>query len=126
MSLEDKVEDLGVTINNLTSAINVMIQMVEQSQQPQPQPTVETVSKPKETKVAPSKEEPTNEAPSKEEPTLVTHDELKELLTKFNRQDNGNHKKLKQLLKDNGASKVGNLTDDAVQLVAKAINEGDF
>jgi len=122
MSLEDKVEDLGVIINNLTSAINVMIQMVEQSQQP----TVETVSKPKETKVAPSKEEPTNEAPSKEEPTLVTHDELKELLTKFNRQDNGNHKKLKQLLKDNGASKVGNLTDDAVQLVAKAINEGDF
>ena len=112
MSIEDTLEQLGVTINNLTSSINIMIRMVENSQQNQPVTT--TTPEP-----APTQEEtPT--------PVLVTHDELKTTLIKFNRQDNTNHKKLKQLLKDNGASKVGDLTGDAVQLVAKAINNGDF
>ena len=102
MSIEDKIEDLSVTINNLTSAINVMIEMVNQAQ-----PT-------KEKKPTP---------PAKEK---ATHDDLKHLCIKVNREDNANHAKIKALIASYDAKKVGDLSDEQVQLVHAKLLAGEF
>lgn len=108
MSIEDKIEDLSVTINNLTSAINVMIEMVNQAQ-----PT-------KEKKPTPPVKEKEKE---KEKPT---HDDLKHLCIKVNREDNANHAKIKALIASYDAKKVGDLSDEQVQLVHAKLLAGEF
>ena len=105
--IEQRIEELAVTINELTTSLNILIKMAQEGQHQQTQ--------------AP---EPVKEEPTPSSATPITEEQLKEEFLKLNRIDPKNKPRLKKLLKDHGATRVSDLgnTDDIVIVYNKLIN----
>jgi len=103
--IEERIEELAVTINELTSSLNILIKMAQKNQYNAQPPTEES-------DVAPTTS--TEKTSTEKKAESITKDMLKSEFMRVNRLDKANKPKLKAWLKSFGANRIDDLTDESV------------